>query len=117
MAYHVTQELETTVSVTSASRPSTAREEALRKINRELSALEDDPRVYNYDLFNATITNYPPHENGVFTVTVSFTVTAAVYTEPRPTATTTGTTTIQDATENIFDTQSTVGDASVQDAL
>lgn len=116
MAYLVTQELETTLSVPSASSPSSACNEALRTANRELSALEDDPRVYNYDLFDAIITKYPAHETDSFTVIVSFTVTASVYTDSRPTATTTGTQTIEDATNDFFDAQTPIGDVAVQDA-
>lgn len=116
MPYHVTQELETTISVSSASTPSTACIEALHTVDRELSVLKDDPRVYNYDLFNATVTHTPTHETEPFTVVVAFTVTAAVYTDSRPTATTTGTTTIQDAIAGLFDTQTPVGDAATQDA-
>lgn len=117
MAYHVTQELETTIAVPSVTSASSACGEALRVVNRELSALEDDPRVYNYDLFNATVTEYPAHETEPFTVVVTFTVTAPVYTDSRPTASTTGTTTIQDAIGDFFDAQTPVGDAAIQDAI
>lgn len=117
MVYHVTQELETTLTLTSVSTASSARTEALSIVNRELSALEDDPRVYNYDLFTATITEYPTHETDPFTVIVSFTVTTSVYTDSRPTATTTGVATIEDAIDDFFDIQTPVGDTAIQDAV
>lgn len=117
MAYHVTQEVETTLHISSASTPATACQEALKCTDRELSALEDDPRVYNYDLFDATITEYPTHENGTYHVTVVFTVTAAVYTDTQPNAIPTGKNTINDALDGLFDAQTPVGALAIQEAL
>lgn len=117
MPYHVTQELEAALEITTGTNPTTTKTDAIRQANRELSALEDDPRIYNYDVLNATIDSYPDFDGGPYTVTVSFTITVNDYTQGMDSASEHGVNTILSAIEGFFDTRNTVGDAAIQPVI
>lgn len=81
MSYQATQEFETTIPVTNVNSPTAAKTEALHIANKELSILQDDPRIHNYDLFSATINDYPLHIHEQIPVTVAFTLTTTIHTD------------------------------------